>query len=33
LIASIAVARRLIVVMHNVSEFARLARLMVEDWP
>jgi predicted nucleic acid-binding protein len=32
LIASIAVARRLIVVTHNVSEFGRLAGLIVEDW-
>ena len=32
LIASIAVARGLIVVTHNVSEFGRLAGLIVEDW-
>jgi tRNA(fMet)-specific endonuclease VapC len=32
LIASIAVARRLVVVTHNVSEFGRLAGLIVEDW-
>jgi tRNA(fMet)-specific endonuclease VapC len=32
LIASIAVARGLIVVTHDVSEFGRLPRLNVEDW-
>ena len=32
LIASIAVARGLIVVTHNVSEFGRLPGLIVEDW-
>jgi tRNA(fMet)-specific endonuclease VapC len=32
LIASIAVARGLIVVTHNVSEFGRRAGLIVEDW-
>ena len=32
LIASIAVARGLIVITHNVSEFGRLAGLIVEDW-
>ncbi len=32
LIASIAVAHGLIVVTHNVSEFGRLAGLIVEDW-
>jgi len=32
LIASIAVARGLVVVTHNVSEFGRLAGLIVEDW-
>lgn len=32
LIASIAVARGLVVVTHNVSGFGRLAGLIVEDW-
>jgi tRNA(fMet)-specific endonuclease VapC len=32
LIASIAVARSLIVVTHNVPEFGRLPGLIVEDW-
>jgi predicted nucleic acid-binding protein len=32
LIASIAVARGLVVVTHNVSEFGRLVGLVVEDW-
>ena len=31
-IASIAVARRLTVVTHNLSEFARIPGLKVEDW-
>ena len=32
LIASIALARGLIVVSHNVSEFARVPGLKTEDW-
>jgi tRNA(fMet)-specific endonuclease VapC len=31
-IASIAVANRLCVVTHNTKEFARVAKLKVEDW-
>jgi len=32
LIASVAIARRLVVVTHNVSEFGRVPGLSVEDW-
>lgn len=32
LIASTALARRLVVVTHNVSEFGRIAGLKIEDW-
>ena len=32
LIASIALARGLVVVTHNVSEFARIPELTTEDW-
>jgi tRNA(fMet)-specific endonuclease VapC len=31
-IASIAMANRLCVVMHNTSEFNRVEKLKVEDW-
>lgn len=31
-IASIAVANKLIIVTHNVKEFARVGKLNVEDW-
>jgi tRNA(fMet)-specific endonuclease VapC len=31
-IASIALSNGLCVVTHNISEFSRVARLMVEDW-
>ncbi|MCE5268771.1 MAG: type II toxin-antitoxin system VapC family toxin [Planctomycetaceae bacterium] len=32
LIASIAVARGLILVTHNVNEFSRVSNLQIEDW-
>ena len=32
LIASIAMAKKLTVVTHNVKEFGRIAKLKVEDW-
>jgi len=31
-IASVAMANKLIVVTHNVKEFARISKLKVEDW-